>query len=1062
MDKNGVFYGYAKDAHTKATKDKTDQLLQCLTDRIVLNSCGYRAIMGDFNALSSDLPQFEVWRKHGFQEIQEVAKAKWNVPIKNTCKGKSVKDMVWVSSELIDKLSEVHVQDWHFADHAVLYGVFKPLGSFVPTPVWYKPHKLPWDQLPNDFAWPDAPGRQQGFAAIFHQMEEQLDQALRQQGQPGLLASQKGRATVTEPKMLYHATAPLKPSRKNEFQIEYHGESFQHHQWCRQLRRVQSYCKLVHKAPANQATVQHVHDLWQAILHAPGFPRGFHKAWLARAHVTPNTPVHLPKCPPDHHTACAIFTDLQIEFQMLEKALLSKRRLAARQRRQEDSNLIFRDVAKPRAMPVQTVVTKHTATVTKVTEDGLTVHYEPAHFCCEQEVSSQHAYLPIQEHTPGVLTLQQEAQVEPGDQVYQDAFLGSKHDVFRAFLTLWDPMWNRHRDTEPSRWDSFVNDLVDQTPLVSETMELAPITAEQWIHSVRAKKSATATGPDGISRLDLLHMPPALTQDLVACVNSFETTQASWPDAALAGHITAVEKSEMASQPKDFRPITVLGVPYRTWASIRAKQCLKFLDKHSPTGLKGNRPGHGTAEIWWGISRDLENAIFLGQPLSGFLTDVCKAFNTLARPIIYACALRFGLPLSLVRTWHSAVNRISRRFIVGGSVSPPAMACTGYPEGDPMSVVAMFCLNLAMHHMVEAAVRPLAVLSFVDNWETQSSSVTAVCRAWTAMEKFAQKVDISLDAGKTLFWAVRPEDRQFLVQQGFQVSHHTADLGGHLNYTRKLTNYTVRCRIAKTKVFWDHLARSSAPNDHKLKAISTVAWPRCLHGIPGVFLGFEHLGKLRSAMMASMKWAKKGASPILQCLLLPPRCDPVYYTMMETFLAFRNNTCHDDACPVLTGLVLSPPKHFDPGPAGVFLTRLHMLGWQWDHHGFVVDHEGLRWNLLDSPLQLLKSRVHHGWAAMLGASICTRKEFEGMAMVDKDLSCSTQSHFAGDGAGLLRTAMNGTFYTRNKQIHAGKVPTKMCPFCDQEDSVQHRVWSCEGFADLRSQMPQESAEFLRT
>lgn len=107
--KVGAFYGYAKDAHTKATKERTDALLQTLTQKIVIQSRGYRAIVGDFNATTGDLPQFAIWKEHGFREIQEIAAARWQQPIRATCKNTSTKDHVWISPELADKLLEVHV-----------------------------------------------------------------------------------------------------------------------------------------------------------------------------------------------------------------------------------------------------------------------------------------------------------------------------------------------------------------------------------------------------------------------------------------------------------------------------------------------------------------------------------------------------------------------------------------------------------------------------------------------------------------------------------------------------------------------------------------------------------------------------------------------------------------------------------------------------------------------------------------------------------------------------------------------------------------------------------------
>ena len=71
--KAGVFYSFAKDAHAKATKDCSDALLANLTDRVVFASSGLRVIMSDFNKATQDLPHFDIWRHHGFREIQEIA-----------------------------------------------------------------------------------------------------------------------------------------------------------------------------------------------------------------------------------------------------------------------------------------------------------------------------------------------------------------------------------------------------------------------------------------------------------------------------------------------------------------------------------------------------------------------------------------------------------------------------------------------------------------------------------------------------------------------------------------------------------------------------------------------------------------------------------------------------------------------------------------------------------------------------------------------------------------------------------------------------------------------------
>lgn len=87
---------------------------------------------------------------------------------------------------------------------------------------------------------------------------------------------------------------------------------------------------------------------------------------------------------------------------------------------------------------------------------------------------------------------------------------------------------------------------------------------------------------------------------------------------------------------------------------------------------------------------------------------------------------------------------------------------------------------------------------------------------------------------------------------------HAKDLGGHLNYPKRTTNYTLRSRIAKGSEVWGWLARSNAPIPQKLRVLTTVVWPRCLHGIGAIQLGHERLDKLRSDAMNALGWQKHG------------------------------------------------------------------------------------------------------------------------------------------------------------------------------------------------------------
>lgn len=102
---------------------------------------------------------------------------------------------------------------------------------------------------------------------------------------------------------------------------------------------------------------------------------------------------------------------------------------------------MYKDVAKPRALPVSTVVTKHSVEVTGVSPDGLQVKYEPTILATDQPVKSAQGFLLVIRHEAGQLVLQQSQAVEVGDVLQQDKMIDKLKDVFRAFAHLWQPMW---------------------------------------------------------------------------------------------------------------------------------------------------------------------------------------------------------------------------------------------------------------------------------------------------------------------------------------------------------------------------------------------------------------------------------------------------------------------------------------------------------------------------------------------------------------------------------------------------------------------------------------------
>ena len=131
--KMGIAYGYATDSKNVKTVEKTDSILAQLTQRVLHESHGFRAIVGDFNNVQGTLRQTKLWRQAGWVDLQEYAQARWGQTPIQTSPRSTIIDHVWISPELVPHLVSVHVNDTYFPDHSIVYGIFQDLGRPAPN-----------------------------------------------------------------------------------------------------------------------------------------------------------------------------------------------------------------------------------------------------------------------------------------------------------------------------------------------------------------------------------------------------------------------------------------------------------------------------------------------------------------------------------------------------------------------------------------------------------------------------------------------------------------------------------------------------------------------------------------------------------------------------------------------------------------------------------------------------------------------------------------------------------------------------------------------------------------
>lgn len=269
--------------------------------------------------------------------------------------------------------------------------------------------------------------------------------------------------------------------------------------------------------------------------------------WSKRSNVSPGSPTTLPISVPTEAQIDFILTDFLREFRQLEHLLNAERQKSAKNLRETGINKIYQDLSKPRALPVQTLVNSRSAKVTQISPDHTQLTIEPA-LQEGEPIFHEGVLFEHSGYQDGALVCDPQHQVEVGSILTQHELIGDFHDVCKAFKAFWDPMWNRRANCPVDRWQEAIQLVGEHLPKAEAGLQLEPITRAEWKAAAQAKKPRSATGPDGVSRLDILNLPDNLTDILLTVINQCDRAELAWPEVANVGLIACIEKHSQGAE----------------------------------------------------------------------------------------------------------------------------------------------------------------------------------------------------------------------------------------------------------------------------------------------------------------------------------------------------------------------------------------------------------------------------------------------------------------------------------------------------------------------------------
>ena len=179
--------------------------------------------------------------------------------------------------------------------------------------------------------------------------------------------------------------------------------------------------------------------------------------------------------------------------------------------------------------------------------------------------------------------------------------------------------------------------------------ELPGLTGQMLFDVVR-RKSATVCRLDGWGWRELKVLPVSWFDELARILTLVEDTGV-WPDGLLDAYIAMIPKTDGDATHLGQRPLSVLPVVYRIWASARMVQLEGWFKAWVPNSVFSAWCGRGLVEAWYTTALDIEEVLSgaADSHVHLFVADVIKSFVTVDREVRDRVLSSPGLPRNSVK-----------------------------------------------------------------------------------------------------------------------------------------------------------------------------------------------------------------------------------------------------------------------------------------------------------------------------------------------------------------------------------------------------------------------------
>ena len=361
------------------------------------------------------------------------------------------------------------------------------------------------------------------------------------------------------------------------------------------------------------------------------------------------------------------------------------------------------------------------------------------------------------------------------------------HLTDAEFRNAWMPFFcgSGHPVVTPDQFLGFIGHLLPQEPY----LDLPGITGRDLQEVARVKKS-TAGGLDGWAWNEIKALPLPWFSGLAILLELVEST-GIWLQGLLDAHIAMIPKADGDSTPQGQRPLSVLPVVYRLWASLRLGHLREWVEGWLPKSVYSLGNGLSSVEASYSTALDIEEVLAGtgGDQLHVTVADVIKSFDTVDRSILDCALGRLGLPDWFRKVYFSFHSQVRLRFKLGAGLGEPWCRDGGIPQGCPLSMVFIVALYVPWCRHLDALPNVKPQL-YADNLKSSAVRPRALFESARFTAQYVRSVGQDVSPGKCVLLNTSKSVRRAMKlwdvagDGGFwKVQLDVRDLGGHLDFT---------------------------------------------------------------------------------------------------------------------------------------------------------------------------------------------------------------------------------------------------------------------------------------